>query len=68
MIKTIFLRKGIVLFCLLVISLSQAQTINTTYKTQINAVFAGLDKTKIPTKLLINQAMEFAELMIIAVL
>lgn len=62
MIKTIFLRKGIVLLCLLVISLSQAQTINTAYKTQINAVFAGLDKTKIPNKLLINQAMEFAEL------
>jgi hypothetical protein len=62
MIKTIFLRKGIVLLCLLVISLSQAQTINTAYKTQINAVLAGLDKTKIPHKLLINQAMEFAEL------
>lgn len=62
MIKTIFLRKGVVLLCLLVISLSQAQTINTAYKTQINAVFAGLDITKIPHKLLINQAMEFAEL------
>lgn len=62
MIKTIFLRKGIVLLCLLVISLSQAQTINTSYKTQINAALAGLDKTKIPNKLLINQAMEFAEL------
>ncbi|CAD0001289.1 T9SS type A sorting domain-containing protein [Flavobacterium salmonis] len=62
MIKTIFLRKGMVLLFLLVISLSPAQTINTAYKTQINAVFAGLDKTKIPHKLLINQAMEFAEL------
>lgn len=51
-----------VLLFLLVISLSPAQTINTAYKTQINAVFAGLDKTKIPHKLLINQAMEFAEL------
>jgi hypothetical protein len=44
------------------INLSHAQTTNTTYKTQTNATFAGLDKTKIPNKLLINQAMEFAEL------
>lgn len=60
--KTRFFRKGLVLLCLLMINLSQGQTINTTYKTQTNATFAGLDKTKIPNKLLINQAMEFAEL------
>lgn len=57
-----FLRKGLTLLFLLAISISQSQTINTTYKTSINAKFAGLDKTKVPTKLLINQAMEFAEL------
>ncbi|WP_395076615.1 T9SS type A sorting domain-containing protein [Flavobacterium sp.] len=39
-----------------------SQTINTTYKTSINAKLAGLDKTKVPHNLLINQAMEFAEL------
>jgi len=60
--KTRFFRKGLVLLCLLMINLSQGQTINTTYKTQTNATFTGLDKTKIPNKLLINQAMEFAEL------
>ena len=62
MIKNYLLRKGFTLLCFLFISLTQAQTINTTYKTQINAAFAGLDKTKIPYKLLIDQAMEFAEL------
>jgi hypothetical protein len=57
-----FFRTGLTLLFLLAISFSQSQTINTTYKTSINAKFAGLDKTKVPTKLLINQAMEFAEL------
>lgn len=60
--KTYFFKKCLALLCLLLINLSQAQTTNTTYKTQTNATFAGLDKTKIPNKLLINQAMEFAEL------
>nr|WP_315258208.1 T9SS type A sorting domain-containing protein [uncultured Flavobacterium sp.] len=62
MSKLYFSKKGLTLLFLLAISFSQSQTINTTYKTQINAKFAGLDKTKVPTKLLINQAMEFAEL------
>lgn len=62
MSKLRFFRKGLTLLFLLAISFSQSQTINTTYKTSINAKFAGLDKTKVPTKLLINQAMEFAEL------
>jgi len=57
-----FFREVLTLLCLLAISLSRGQTINTTYRTQINAKFAGLDKTKVPNKLLINQAMEFAEL------
>jgi hypothetical protein len=60
--KLLFLGKGLLLLCLFATHFTQSQTINTTYKTQINAKFAGLDKTKIPTKLLINQAMEFAEL------
>lgn len=56
------LQKGLSLLLLLAINISQSQTINTTYKTQINAKLAGLDKTKVPNSLLINQAMEFAEL------
>lgn len=50
------------MLCFLSIVLTQAQTINTSYKTAINAKFAGIDKTKVPHKLLINQGMEFAEL------
>jgi hypothetical protein len=57
-----FFRKSSTLLCLLIIGLAQAQTVNTTYKTQINAKLAGLDKSKITTGLLLNQAMEFAEL------
>ncbi|HMI08553.1 MAG TPA: T9SS type A sorting domain-containing protein [Flavobacterium sp.] len=57
-----FLKKGLFFLCLIFTSLSQAQTINTTYKTLINAKLAGLDKTKVPYSLLINQAMEFADL------
>lgn len=60
--KLLFLGKGLLLLCLFATLFAQSQTVNTTYKTQINAKFAGLDKNKIPTKLLINQAMEFAEL------
>jgi hypothetical protein len=40
----------------------KAQTVNTAYATQINATFANLDKTKVPQKLLVDYAMEFAEL------
>ena len=57
-----FFSKGLVLLFLFVSSLSISQTIDTNYKTQINAKLSGLDKTKIPHKLLLNQAMEFAEL------
>jgi hypothetical protein len=39
-----------------------AQTVNTDYATQINSIFANLDKTKVPNKLLIDYAMEFEEL------
>lgn len=62
MTQNCFLFKGLALLLLYATSFSYAQTINTTYKTEINAKFAGLDKSKIPTKLLINQAIEFAEL------
>ena len=55
------LKNGFTLITLLVICTISGQTINTTFKTQINAKLAGLDKTKVPNKLLINQAMEFAE-------
>lgn len=57
-----FFSKGLALLFLFATSFSHSQTINTTYKTSINAKLAGLDKTKVPNKLLINQAMEFAEL------
>jgi hypothetical protein len=57
-----FFRKGLTLLFLLASGFSQSQTIDTNYKTQINAKLAGLDKTKVSNKLLINQAMEFAEL------
>lgn len=40
----------------------KAQTVSTAYATQINATFANLDKSKIPQKLLVDYAMEFAEL------
>lgn len=60
--QKLFFKMSLALLCFLSICLAHAQTINTSYKTAINAKFAGLDKTKVPTKLLINQAMEFAEL------
>jgi hypothetical protein len=60
--QTHFFRKSILLLWLFAIGLCQAQTVNTSYKTQINAKLAGLDKNKIATGLLLNQAMEFAEL------
>ena len=39
-----------------------AQTVNTSFATQINSTFQHLDKTKVPHKLLVNYAMEFEEL------
>lgn len=56
----IFLRT--ILFCLFAMGSLQAQSVSTDYATQINSVFANLDKTKVPHKLLIDYAMEFAEL------
>ena len=38
------------------------QEINTSFGTQMNSVFAGVGKTRIPHKLLTDYAMEFAEL------
>ncbi|UOX34003.1 hypothetical protein LXD69_00465 [Flavobacterium sediminilitoris] len=61
--KKLFLfSKGFLLLCLFVTHFSSAQTVNTDYATQINNTFQNLDKTKIPHKLLIDYAMEFAEL------
>lgn len=42
--------------------LTNAQTVNTSFATQINSTFQYLDKTKVPHKLLVNYAMEFEEL------
>lgn len=41
---------------------TMAQTVSTTFATQINTTLSGLDKNKVPHKLLKDQAMEFAEL------
>ena len=60
--KILFIRKGLVLLLLFATTITKAQTVDSNYKNAINAKLAGLDKTKIPTKLLINQAMEFANL------
>jgi len=40
----------------------QSQTVNTDFANEINAVFAGMDKSKVPHKLLLDYAMEFTEL------
>ena len=60
--KILSLLKGIFIFCLLLSNLANAQSVSTAYATQINATFANLDKTRIPHKLLVDYAMEFAEL------
>lgn len=60
--KLLFLGKGVLLLCLFATHFVQAQTVNTSYATQINSTFANLDKTKIPHKLLVDYAMEFEEL------
>ncbi|WP_299551896.1 hypothetical protein [Seonamhaeicola sp.] len=48
--------------CMLIFMGMGAQTVSTAYQTQINSTFAGVDKTKIPHQLLVDYAMEFAEL------
>jgi len=53
---------AILLLCLGSFFYGTAQTVNTTFATQINNTLSGLDKSKIPNKLLKDQAMEFAEL------
>lgn len=59
---TLFFFRGMFL-CMLFFAFSiNAQTVSTAYATQINSTFANLDKTKVPQKLLIDYAMEFAEL------
>ena len=50
------------LLCLFINNLANSQTVSTAYATQINATFANLDKSRIPHKLLVDYAMEFAEL------
>jgi hypothetical protein len=57
--------KLIWIFTLIFFSISHiitAQTVSTTYATQINSTFENLDKSRIPHKLLVDYAMEFAEL------
>ncbi len=53
---------ALLLLCLGSFFYLTAQTVNTTFATQINNTLSGLDKSKIPNKLLKDQAMEFAEL------
>lgn len=50
------------LCCVLFILNTAAQNVNNAYKNAINSTFAGIDKTKVPHKLLIDYAMEFIDL------
>ncbi|WP_046758675.1 T9SS type A sorting domain-containing protein [Kordia jejudonensis] len=58
----LYVKSCLVLFCLSVFTTSTAQTIHTEYAARINQVFAGIDKNRVPHHLLIDYAMEFAEL------
>lgn len=60
--STLHFFSGISLCMLFSVFSVKAQTVSTTYATQINATFANLDKTKVPQKLLVDYAMEFTEL------
>lgn len=60
--KTLSSLNRILILCLLATHFANAQTVSTAYATQINATFANLNKTRIPHKLLVDYAMEFAEL------
>ena len=55
--------KSTILCTLLLLSIwANGQTVNTNYATQINKTFKGINKSKVPHKLLLDYAMEFAEL------
>ena len=53
---------ALLLLCLGSLFYTTAQTVNTTFASQINNALSGLDKSKVPHKLLKDQAMEFVEL------
>lgn len=58
-----FFKKGLLLLCLFVTGFLLAQQeISTDYATQTNSIFAGMSKTRVPNGLLLDYAMEFAEL------
>lgn len=58
-----FFKKGLLLLCLFATGFLLAQQeISTDYATQTNSIFAGIDKTRVPNGLLLDYAMEFAEL------
>ena len=58
-----FFKKGLLLLCLFATGFLWAQQeINTDYATQTNSIFAGISKTRVPNGLLLDYAMEFAEL------
>ncbi|MEM9679163.1 MAG: T9SS type A sorting domain-containing protein [Bacteroidota bacterium] len=59
--STLF-KKLIYLCCLLAYCALPAQTVSTAYASQINTTFAGVDKSRVPHKLLLDYAMEFADL------
>ncbi|MRT16380.1 hypothetical protein F3C99_05355 [Vitellibacter sp. q18] len=52
----------LLLVCIGSLFYTTAQTVNSAFATQINNTLSGLDKSKVPNKLLKDQAMEFAEL------
>jgi hypothetical protein len=58
-----FFKKGLLLLCLFATGFLMAQQeISTDYATQANSIFAGINKTRVPNGLLLDYAMEFAEL------
>jgi hypothetical protein len=58
-----FFKKGLLLLCLFATGFLLAQQeISTDYATQTNTIFAGMSKTRVPNGLLLDYAMEFAEL------
>jgi hypothetical protein len=58
-----FFKKGLLVLCLFATGFLWAQQeISSDYATQTNSIFAGISKTRVPNGLLLDYAMEFAEL------
>ena len=57
-----YLKLFLMLNCLFLSLSSLSQTVSTAYQNTINTTFYGVDKSKVPHKLLVDYAMEFTEL------